>query len=110
MDFEQELGKLKESIGLNYGVNCTQEENEIYSRMLQDGLQLPGGVFEYKTVSGERLNSFYKLENIALPKDKVHEYILLKQYKELKTIRKCIVFLTGLVIAALVIILLNGLF
>ncbi len=107
MDWEKELNRMKVNIGLSDDMDCTKEENAAYAQILKEGGKLPENVFQYKTMSGEYLDAFYKIENSTLSGEKIREYIQLKQYQELKTIRRCMVFLTSLIIVNLILIFLG---
>lgn len=88
-----ELSKLYEEIGLCDDIDCTEEENERYRQMVAKGEALPKGVYRYKKAdSGEYVSVFYVRRENDLTEAERAEFIQLKQYAELRTIRRCMIF------------------
>ena len=68
---------------LNYS-ELSEEEKENIKRMLDNGEELPEGI--YRDENG--FLDFYSLEKTQLTDAEKQEYIMLKQYEMLKSIRK----------------------
>ena len=83
------------------GIDCTKEENKEYREMLKRGESLPDGVYKYEDSLDDELG-FYTIYIPEMTSEETKEYILLKQYGELRTIKKCMVFFTVLAILSIV--------
>lgn len=88
-----EMAKLYEAIGLCEDIDCTPEENEQYRQMLIEGKPLPKVVYRYKKEgTGEYVDVFYTRKGSELSEAERAEYIQLKQFAELRTIKRCVIF------------------
>ncbi len=94
LDIREEVRLAKLDVGLLQRMDCTEEENKIYLKMIQQGQTLPEGVYRYETTDGTELDEFYVMYDPQLTEKEQQEYLSLMQYKEIKTIRKCAVALT----------------
>ena len=103
LNIREEIRQAKMGVGLLQRLPCSKEDNKLYRQMLHEGHTLPEGIFKYETPRGTELDEFYLLYDPQLTEKEQKEYIALMQYKELKTIRKCVFFFTVLAIIALVI-------
>ncbi len=100
--FTQELKELRHEVGLLQVEKCSREENKEYANIINKGEDLPEGVYQYLS-DGEPVEEFYRLYDTNLSESDRLEYILLKQYKNLKTIKNCVVFFTTFTILAIII-------
>ncbi|MBQ7035632.1 MAG: hypothetical protein IJN34_07850 [Clostridia bacterium] len=84
-------------------MDCTPEENDTFLHLLEEeGGELPEGVYRYQAASTDLpLNSFYRVRESDLSEAEKQEFILLKQYTQIKTIKKYVVFFTILAVISL---------
>ena len=99
-DIQKEIRYTKLEIGLSERTDCTDEENQAYLQMLQNGQPLPENIFQHETPGGDKLDEFYRLHDSKPSEAELQEYLALKQYQEIRTIRKCLVTLTVIAVAA----------
>lgn len=101
---KNEFIKMKNELDLVERIPCSTADNEKYAQMLERYESLPNGVFKYKADESNHPNSFYTVKDDAILSDsETIQYILLQQNKNLKSIRKCVIFFTVLTIISLVI-------
>ena len=103
IDIQKEIRYTKLDLGLLQRTDCTDEENETYLQMLCDGQPLPEGIYRYENPDGDELDEFYRLHDPNPTEKELRDYLALKQYQELRTIRKCLVTLTVIAVVAAVI-------
>ena len=92
-DLQKELHSLQYDLLLRQRIDCSKEENQKYRELLKNGGSLPEGVFAYKNDLGENIYQYYTVhipENLS--KEERLEYIILKQYELIKTIKNCVLF------------------
>ena len=99
-DMQKEIRYAKIDTDLLQMIDCTDEENETYLNMLQNGEPLPEGIYRHETPDGDELDEFYRIQGPQPVEGELQEYLALRQYKELRTIRKCLVVLTVLAVFA----------
>ena len=110
MDMRKELENMQFDIGLLQKIDCSKEDNKKYKKMLKNGESLPEGVFQYMTEdTGYPLDTFYTVYKPDLTDAEKQEYILHKQYLDIRTIRRCIVFFTALTVISLLLNIIIGL-
>lgn len=98
-DFKEELESMRYDIGLLRKIECSEEETKEYKKLLKEGKELPIGVYRYENIIGEQLEQFYTIhKQDELDKDERIEYILLKQFRELKIIKRCALFFILLIL------------
>ena len=106
-DLKQELHYLQYELKLRQRVDCSKDDNKKYKELEKNGLPLPEGVYPYRTVdNGESLYQYYTVyipENFSA--EERFEYILLKQFELIKTIKNCVLFFAILTIISIVITL-----
>ena len=95
------LEVLKYQLGILQEVNCSNQENQKYRKMLQENKPLPNGILCRTSDGSVEYASFYKVERTALSKDELAEYLQYKQLKSIITIKKCMVFFTVLTVISL---------
>ncbi len=104
IDLKKELNYLQYELQLLQKSDCSKEENKKYKELLKQGQDLPEGIYRYKAESGEYLDQFYTIHKpTELSSDERMEYILLKQFQQVKTIKNCVLFFTILTVVSLVI-------
>ena len=101
-DVKEIIRDLKEELLLVQKIDCTKEENKIYREMLKRGEPLPEGVYKYEDSIGNDDLGFYTLYIPEMSSEETKEYILLKQYTELRTIKRCMIFFTVLTVISIV--------
>lgn len=92
---------------------CTEEENQVYKTILENGENLPEGVFPYVTDGVPSKDRFYTLCDCDLTEEEKAEYLQLKQLKYIKTIKNvsmffCILSLIGLLVSIIIILIITG--
>ena len=102
-DMPKELRYAMIDADLLHRDDCSDEENESYLEMLQNGQPLPDGIYRYESPDGDELDEFYRLQGPVLTQEELGAYLALKQYQEIRTIRKCMVLLSVLAVIASVI-------
>jgi len=104
IDLKKELNSLQYDLLLRQKIDCSKEDNKKYRELSKQGKPLPDGVYAYKTDSGEDMYQYYTIHiPEELEKEDRFEYILLKQYEMIKTIKNCVLFFTVLTIISLVV-------
>ncbi len=99
-DIQKEIRYTKLELGLLERTDCTDEENQDYLQMIRNGQPLPEGIFQHETPGGEKIDEFYRLYDSKPTESELQEYLALKQYQELSTIRRCMVTLTVIAVIA----------
>ena len=99
-DIQKEIRYTKLELGLLERTDCTDEENQAYLQILQNGHPLPEGIFQHETPDGDKLEEFYRLHDSKPTEAELQEYLALKQYQELSTIKRCVVTLTVIAVIA----------
>ena len=100
------LKELQTDIDLRQATPCSYDKCSEYAQLKSEGKPLPDGIVE----DSEYPNSFYEIytaEDLS-EKERI-EYILLRQYRELKIIKNCVLFFTILTAISLIIGLFMGL-
>lgn len=98
----QELNELKFETGLFQRIDCSKEQTEYFRQILKEGNSLPEGVYQYRDGFGEQLDKFYMIHDTNLSKEEREEYIALKQYVRVNTIKNCVIFFTVLMVLSLI--------
>lgn len=79
---------------------CSEEDSIRYRELLEKGEPMPDGIMIQTDEEGSTV--FYEWRENQLTDAEWREYLAIKQYLELKTIRKCVVFFTALAVIALI--------
>ena len=110
--FDEDLLQLKYESGLCKEVDCSEEENKKYLELLKRKKALPIDIAQRQEMNGTKWDKFYKVVPMDISYEELQEYCLLKQTKNLNTIKKCVVFFTVLTAISLfvTVILLFSLF
>ena len=104
IDAKADLYRAKLDTGLIVKVASSSKEYKVFSNMIKEGKGLPEGVL--RGVDGYGNEAFCR--EAQLTERQTREYIELLQYEELKTIRKCVVFFTVLIVISLIIAVIFG--
>lgn len=95
-DMQAQLRQLRFEAGWMQRIPCSTKENKRYRELLRQGGTLPDGVFAYQEEEGDW--GFYTVYVPALSDEEKAEYLRLTQHQYLKTIRNCLLILTGLAV------------
>lgn len=101
---KQELTQLRLKNNMLQKIYCSREESEEYIELLKNGQPLPKGVYQEESdVTG--YYQFYTIyeANKEMTPEEIEEYFLLKQSSDIRIIRNCVIFLTVLIVIALII-------
>ena len=108
LDIREELRRTKFELNLLQCVDCSAEDNRWCLHLVKSGQELPQGVYRKKDIDGRELDLFYTVYDPQLTEQEMQEYIALMQYKEIRTIRKCVVFFTVLAVISLIVGIIAG--
>ena len=90
-------------MGFSERVNCTAEENAAYAVQLKLTGSLPAGVYQYRDAySNEPVGQFYTVRQSSLTDAEKQAYIACCNFKNVYTIKKCVVFFTVLTVIQLI--------
>lgn len=93
---EKELQDFRQEYQVAQGLFCSEKDNEKFAQMVQDGIPLPNGIYEYKDGSAEKI--FYKVCAPDLSADEITELLTYKKLGYLRTIKNCLVYFVTLTI------------
>lgn len=79
---KKELQDFRQEYQIAQGLFCSEKDNGKFAQMVQDGIPLPDGIYEYKDGSAEK--SFYTVCAPDLSADEIAELLT---YKELGYLR-----------------------
>ena len=86
-------------------IPCSEEENRAFKRYIEDGQDLPQGVFRYRNSDGKNSDSeFYTVYEPDLNEREINEFLTMKKLQILKSIKGAIT-LFGSVISILLLVL-----
>ena len=104
-DLRTELRTMRFEFDILQRIPCSEEENRAFKRYLEDGQDLPQGVYRYRNSDGKNSDSeFYTVYEPDLNEREINEYINLKKLQSLNSI-KSMVTIFGCVISALLLVL-----
>lgn len=85
-------------------LDCTKEEEKIYSENIKNNQPLPEGIYYESAAAGNQFNGrFYRISKPQISEEDLKLYFSLKQLSGINTIKKCILFFTILTIISLMI-------
>jgi hypothetical protein len=89
---------------------CIEEEFDTVKSLYDEKKELPDGINHEVVVTydGTKEDRFYRLVDENLSDEEWKEYIALKQYMDIHTIKKCVVFFTVLAIISLILGIIAG--
>lgn len=100
---KRELSAFYDEMGFSERVNCTAEENAAYAAQLKLTGSLPAGVYQYRDAySNEPVDQFYTVRQSSLTDAEKQAYIACCNFKNVYTIKKCVVFFTVLTVIQLI--------
>ena len=106
IDLRTELRTMKFEVDLLQRVPCTEEENRAYRRYIEEGDELPRGVFRAKNENGkEGGDVFYTVFESDLTERETYEFLLLKKLKAIKELKGAVAVFGSAISALLLIIL-----
>ena len=91
---QEELQNFRREYGVAQGLFCPQKDNEKYAQMVQDGIPLPDGIYEYK--DGSITKKFYTVCAPELSPEEISELLTYKKLGYLHTIKNCAVYFVTL--------------
>lgn len=98
-----ELSAFYDEMGFTVRVSCTAEENAAYAAQLKATGSLPAGVYQYRDAySNEPVDQFYTVHQSSLTDAEKQAYITCCNFKNVYTIKKCVVFFTVLTVIQLI--------
>ena len=104
-DLRTELRTMKFEFDLLQRVPCSEEENRAFKRYLDDGMDLPQGVYRYRNGDGKNSeNEFYTVYEPDLTEREMNEFLKMRQMQILKSIKGAIT-LFGSVISVLLLVI-----
>ena len=106
IDLRKELRSYKYEFDLLQKIPCSKSENKKYKELLENGQELPKGVFRYKYFDDSESNEFYTVYEPDLTEQEIVEYLTYKKLEILNTIKNCVVFFTVLTVISLIVYLL----
>ena len=104
-DLRTELRTMRFEFDLLQRIPCSEEENRAFKRYIEDGQDLPQGVFRYRNSDGKNSDSeFYTVYEPDLNEREINEFLTMKKLQILKSIKGAIT-LFGSVISILLLVL-----
>ena len=96
IDSWKELQDFRQEYQVAQGLFCSETDNEEFMQMVQDGIPLPDGIYEYK--GGSAGKRFYTICAPDLSADEIAELLTYKKLGYLRTIKNCLVYFVALTI------------
>lgn len=99
------LNNLRQEFQITQKQPCSTEDEKKYSQLMAEGRTLPENIIVSKDygMGNEVTYHFYTTKNLELSNEELSEYIMLKQLKNIQTIKNCVVFFTVLSVVSLLI-------
>lgn len=105
-DLRTELRTMRFEFDLLQRIPCSEEENRAFKRYLEDGVDLPQGVFRYRNADGKNSDSeFYTVYEPDLTEREIKEFLTMRKLQILKSI-KTTVAVFGAITAGLAFVIL----
>lgn len=95
-----EIDEYEVEFGFKERVFCTQEESKEYQKLLKKKEALPDGVLYEKSSNGDI--SFYRIKDNQVPEDKKAQLLMYQNAYNIRSMKKCISFITGLIVVGLI--------
>lgn len=111
-DLRTELRTMRFEFDLLQRIPCSEEENRAFKRYIEDGQDLPQGVFRYRNSDGKNSDSeFYTVYEPDLNEREINEFLTMKKLQILKSIKSTIALfgsvISGFLLVFLVILLMG---
>lgn len=104
VDLREELRDYRFEFDFLQKIPCNEQENKLYQNLLENGQELPEGIYRYLHLDYENpTTEFYKIYETDLTESERKEYLAYKQLSFIKTIKKCVLFFTSMAITGIVI-------
>jgi len=100
--FDEKLLELKYESGLCQEIDCTDEENQIFLEMIKRKEELPIDVAQRIETNGAKLNKFYRVLPLKISAEEIQEFCALKNMKNIKIIKNCVLFFTAITVISLI--------
>lgn len=106
-DLRTELRTMKFEFDLLQRIPCSDEENRAFKRYIEDGQDLPQGVFRYRNSDGKNSETeFYTVYDPDLTEREMNEFLAMRKLQILKSIKGAIT-LFGTAISVLLLVMLT---
>ena len=103
-NLREELNSLKLEIGQLQRIPCSDEDNKVFEKILDEEKPLPDGVYQYMYDDGElSTTKFYTVEKADLTDSEIQEYLTYKQLSMVNTIKKCVLFFTVFTVISIIV-------
>lgn len=89
-------------MGFLQDIRCSKAENEQFREQKKAGVSLPDDVGEYKNMNDEPSGVFYRIHDEELSDSERMEYTAYCILNNIRTIKKCCVFFTTLIILSII--------
>jgi hypothetical protein len=109
-DLRTELRTMRFEFDILQRIPCSEEENRAFKRYLEDGQDLPQGVYRYRNSDGKNSDSeFYTVYEPDLNEREINEYLTLRKLQILKSIKSTIAVFGSVISALLLVLVILGL-
>ena len=87
-DLRTELRTMRFEFDILQRIPCSEEENRAFKRYLEDGQDLPQGVYRYRNSDGKNSETeFYTVYDPDLTERETNEYLALRKLQILNSIK-----------------------
>lgn len=109
-DLRTELRTMRFEFDILQRIPCSEEENRAFKRYLEDGQDLPQGVYRYRNSDGKNSESeFYTVYEPDLNEREITEYLTLKKLQILNSIKSTIAVFGSVITVLLLVLVILGL-
>ena len=109
-DLRTELRTMKFEFDLLQRIPCSEEENRAFKRYLEDGQDLPQGVFRYRNSDDKNSETeFYTVYEPDLNEREINEFLTMRKMQILKSIKGAITLFGSIISVLLLILIILGL-
>jgi hypothetical protein len=109
-DLRTELRTMRFEFDILQRIPCSEEENRAFKRYLEDGQDLPQGVYRYRNSDGKNSDSeFYTVYEPDLNEREINEYLTLRKLQILNSIKSTIAVFGSVISALLLVLVILGL-
>lgn len=99
---KNELREARFEMGFLQDIRCSKDENRKFLEQRKAGICLPDDIGEYKDMNDDPSGLFYRIHDEQLSDSERMEYIAYCTLKNIKTIKKCCVFFTTLIVLSII--------
>ena len=91
-EIRKDLARLRDDAGITGRTYIGAKESKEYNEILKNGGQLPENVCVHTDVNGNEYDSsYYTEETSGFTQDELMEYIMLKQLRNIRTIKQLLI-------------------